>query len=72
MAGPVEQQGESHREVRKKRNWASNKRRMPNFYSIDQKVIVVYYRLGLILLHSEMAGTMLRVTSSSRILHRCS
>ena len=30
------------------------------------------YRFGLILLHSEMAGTMFRSTSSSRILQRCS
>lgn len=30
------------------------------------------YRLGLTLLHSEMAGTMFSVTSSSRILQRCS
>lgn len=32
----------------------------------------VDYRLGLTLLHSEMAGTMFSVTSSSRILQRCS
>ena len=31
-----------------------------------------FYKLGLSLFHSEMAGTMLSVTSSSRILQRCS
>ena len=30
------------------------------------------YRFGLISFHFEMAGTMPSVTSSSRILHRCS
>ena len=34
--------------------------------------LLPYYKFGLILLHSEMGGTMFSVTSSSRILHRYS
>ena len=40
----------------------------PDFYN----EFPVSYRFGLILFHSEMGGTMLSVTSSSRILQRCS
>ena len=42
-----------------------------SYYEINRKASIDY-RFGLILLHSAMGGTMFSVTSSSRILHRCS
>lgn len=53
-----------------KKNGAGNVMPAP-FFSFFI-LLDVDYRLGLTLLHSEMAGTMFSVTSSSRILQRCS
>lgn len=44
----------------------------PVSYYETSLIILNYQRFGLILLHSAMGGTMFSVTSSSRILHRCS
>lgn len=54
-----------------KKNGAGNVMPAPFFFSCFI-LLDVDYRLGLTLLHSEMAGTMFSVTSSSRILQRCS
>ena len=53
-----------------KKNGAGNVMPAPFFSCFI--LLDVDYRLGLTLLHSEMAGTMFSVTSSSRILQRCS
>lgn len=53
-----------------KKNGAGNVMPAPFFSCFI--LLDIDYRLGLTLLHSEMAGTMFSVTSSSRILQRCS
>ena len=49
---------------------ASNGNHNSTLYNLNSTLM--NYRFGLILFHSEMGGTMFSVTSSSRILQRCS
>ena len=62
----------------KMRNEKNEKMRNEGFcaanFSFSHFLILSFndYKFGLILLHSEMGGTMFSVTSSSRILQRCS